>query len=108
MPKCGSAHGEQRELYSRALEMLQAAKEAYVAGFAEGHPKVAWALEGMGKVRDCTRSNPRAQGDPTRTVPDLGLLSGARRRGFASRRRGFRSLIWKVHARMPNLKGVDL
>eukprot|EP00966_Prymnesium_polylepis_P221044 5113123-Prymnesium_polylepis.1 len=30
--------------------MLQGAKEAYVKGFAEGHPKVAWALEGMAKT----------------------------------------------------------
>ena len=46
---------EQQVQYSKALEMLERAKEAYVKGFAEGHPKVAWALEGMGKVHSKMR-----------------------------------------------------
>lgn len=41
-----------RELYGQALEHLTAAKEAYVRGFHEKHPKVAWALEGLGKVHE--------------------------------------------------------
>ena len=30
--------------------MLEEAKGAYTKGFSPGHPKVAWALEGMAKV----------------------------------------------------------
>ena len=37
--------------YAKALEMYQEAKEAYIVGFgSQSHPKVAWALEGIGKV----------------------------------------------------------
>ena len=33
-----------------ALKHLRGAKEAYVRGFSENHPKVAWALEGLAKA----------------------------------------------------------
>ena len=37
--------------YAKALEMYQEAKEAYIVGFgSQSNPKVAWALEGIGKV----------------------------------------------------------
>lgn len=39
-------------LLERALDHLQAAREAYVKGFHEGHPKVAWAIEGIAKVAE--------------------------------------------------------
>lgn len=39
-----------KNLLEEALKHLQSAKEAYVKGFHEGHPKVAWALEGMGNT----------------------------------------------------------
>lgn len=42
----------QNAFYEQALEHLNAAKEAYVRGFHENHPKVAWALEGLGKVHE--------------------------------------------------------
>jgi len=38
------------ELYRHALEVLEEARSAYTKGFSPGHPKVAWALEGMAKV----------------------------------------------------------
>ena len=31
---------------------MEAAKEAYIKGFHESHPKVAWALEGLGKIHE--------------------------------------------------------
>ena len=43
------AEQKQRE-YGKALDLLEQAKTAYELGFFEGHAKVAWALEGMGKV----------------------------------------------------------
>ena len=36
--------------YSKALANLSDAKVAYGRAFATGHPKVAWAVEGMGRV----------------------------------------------------------
>ena len=38
------------EFYATALSHLQHAKEAYEIGFQPQHPKVAWALEGIGRV----------------------------------------------------------
>ena len=37
-------------LYDQALRHMQQAKEQYIAGFSDTHPKVAWALEGMAKA----------------------------------------------------------
>ena len=31
------------------------AKEAYIKGFHASHPKVAWALEGLGKIHEKER-----------------------------------------------------
>ena len=36
--------------YEAAHAHMQAAKEAYVTGFHASHPKVAWAIEGLGTV----------------------------------------------------------
>jgi len=36
-----------RSHYQKALEFLTQARKAYEEGFSEGHPKVAWALEGI-------------------------------------------------------------
>ena len=46
------AGGQQvaRAYYEEAVNHLRAAKDAYVAGFHETHPKVAWAMEGLGKI----------------------------------------------------------
>ena len=40
------------EHFATAEEHMQAALQAYVAGFCESHPKVAWAHEGLGKIRE--------------------------------------------------------
>ena len=31
---------------------MEAAKEAYIRGFSEEHPKVAWAYKGLGSVHE--------------------------------------------------------
>ena len=38
------------QYYAEAIRHLRAAKEAYIAGFHETHPKVAWAMEGLGRI----------------------------------------------------------
>ena len=38
--------------YSVAREHLEAARRSYVLGLHEVHPKVAWALEGLGKIHE--------------------------------------------------------
>merc|ERR1711920_981248 len=38
------------EHYEKALEHLTQAKAEYEEGFSKGHPKVAWALEAIGKA----------------------------------------------------------
>ena len=45
----GGAEGA-APLYDQALRHMQQAKEQYIAGFSDTHPKVAWALEGMAKA----------------------------------------------------------
>jgi len=45
-----AAHERRIGLLDRALEMLEKSKEAYIKGFYDGHPKVAWAWEGMGNT----------------------------------------------------------
>jgi len=42
-----SAHGKAPSQYEKALDFLMKAKDAYEEGFSEGHPKVAWAIEGI-------------------------------------------------------------
>ena len=41
---------EANEHYGVALGHMREAKEAYTRGYHEGHPKVAWATEGLGKI----------------------------------------------------------
>ena len=36
--------------YEQALTTLERAKEQYIRGFSQSHPKVAWALEGLARV----------------------------------------------------------
>ena len=38
--------------YEAARGHMEAAKEAYIKGFHASHPKVAWALEGLGKIHE--------------------------------------------------------
>ena len=38
------------KLYEQALQTLKDAKEQYIKGFSQSHPKVAWALEGIARV----------------------------------------------------------
>lgn len=38
--------------YATAEEHMEAALQAYTVGFSAHHPKVAWALEGLGKIRE--------------------------------------------------------
>ena len=45
-----SLESQKQKEYNKALGLLEQAKEAYILGFSEGHPKVAWSLEGLGKV----------------------------------------------------------
>lgn len=44
--------GRERRMkaFDRALTQLRRAKQAYIKGFNETHPKVAWGLEGIGNV----------------------------------------------------------
>jgi len=41
-----------RELWRDAEEYMRKAKEAYIDGFQEKHPKVAWAMEGLAKIHE--------------------------------------------------------
>ena len=47
---------------AKALESLKAAKDAYTKGFHDGHPKVAWALEGLANVLEKSGDLRGAQG----------------------------------------------
>ena len=49
-PASAEASATATEFYATALSHLQQAKEAYEIGFQPQHPKVAWALEGIGRV----------------------------------------------------------
>ena len=39
-----------RKFFADAEDHMEAAKQAYVRGFHEDHPKVAWAMEGLAKI----------------------------------------------------------
>lgn len=43
-------HKAKVEHYEKALSKLLLAKEHYVKGFSDSHPKVAWALEGIARA----------------------------------------------------------
>ena len=49
--KTGSEGESRNELYEQALEQLVNAKDAYVAGFSESHPKLAQPWESIAKVQ---------------------------------------------------------
>jgi len=43
---------EADRLYDEARSWMEEAKEAYVQGFHAQHPKVAWAIEGLGNIHE--------------------------------------------------------
>ena len=48
----GDARTRARKHYAAARRHLEAARDAYVKGFHADHPKVAWALEGLGRLHE--------------------------------------------------------